>query len=546
VADVAVKGGRIVEVGPHLAIKGAREVDAAGKHVTPGWVDPHTHYDAQVMWDPMVSPSSANGVTTVVMGNCAVGIAPCQQPLRGFVTDLCDAIEDIPSKAIESLEDFWQWETFPEYMAVMEEHSFACDVGVLVGHAAVRTWVLGARANASDLPGGMEAVPVSTAEVADMRKVVEEAVAAGAVGFSSSRVSIHRDHVGVLLPGSLASHEELLEMGRGVTDGGGGVFELASSWNLYDDFVKEGQPDPKRVKEYGQREWRWLSEMSMIDGLSVTTGGGNGMTPETAWSHTGMLTMLDKVTAAGGDMMVTPMMRLGTLFMGIHSEGLNPLRASATFQELLATSGGGGRVSDEMLLSLQTDPQLRESICAELTELRSGAYGTHFIGLKTMRQWVWSWSTDPENKKENSLEFAPAQAGKTVWEYVYDVMVHPEQEHGGVLVRPLYNYGEHSMEPLRDMFQHERVVAGFADGGAHGKGQNEATTPTTMITFWCRDRSRGERLPIELVVQKQTRDSARMMGYTDRGTLEPGMRADLNVFDLNRLDVLPPVRGIRI
>jgi hypothetical protein len=151
IADVAVKDGTIVEVGPTLTIQGDREVDATGKYVTPGWVDPHTHYDAQVMWDPMVSPSSANGVTTVVMGNCAVGIAPCQEPLRGFVTDLCDAIEDIPAKSIDSLESFWEWETFPEYMAVMEQRAFACDVGVLVGHAAVRTWVLGARANASDL-----------------------------------------------------------------------------------------------------------------------------------------------------------------------------------------------------------------------------------------------------------------------------------------------------------------------------------------------------------------------------------------------------------
>lgn len=193
-------------------------------------------------------------------------------------------------------------------------------------------------------------------------------------------------------------------------------------------------------------------------------------------------------------------------------------------------------MSDELLASLQTDATLRGSICAELSEVRNGAYGSHFIGHKQMRQWVWPWSTDPEGSRDSSLEHAPvrvfvfcfclcfcfmfysdralsysrtvstdsrgvcqtrgafakrptaagktlqARAGKSVWEYVYDIMVHPEAPHGGVLVRPLYNYGEHSMEPLRELFQHERVVAGFADGGAHGKLQNESTTPTTMLT----------------------------------------------------------------
>eukprot|EP01050_Picozoa_sp_SAG11_P027115 SAG11_NODE_6740_length_1256_cov_1.764909_2_plen_253_part_00 len=224
----------------------------------------------------------------------------------------------------------------------------------LVGHAAVRTWVLGARANAADRPGGAEDVPVTAEEMSLMRKVVEEAVASGAVGLSSSRVSIHRDNVGVLceqlhgmlvapalcrglslpakspclrnaqeynvqeslpcmgfllliavahaVPGSLASHEELLELGAGVVDGGGGVFELASTWNLYDDFVKDGAPDPAKLSAYGKQEWQWLDAMANMPGLAVTTGGGNGMTPESAWSHRGMLKALDSILAKGGDM----------------------------------------------------------------------------------------------------------------------------------------------------------------------------------------------------------------------------------------------------
>ena len=444
-----------------------------------------------------------NGVTTVIMGNCAVGLAPCPKALRGFMTDLLDAIEDIPAPAINSLENFWQWETFPEYMAEMDTKSFACDVGVLVGHAAIRSWVMGAKANASDIPGGRESAALNEEDIARMRKVCEEAVASGAIGLSSSRVSIHRDASGVLLPGSLAEHTELLEMGKGIADGGGGVFELASSWNLYDDFVKEGMPDNQKLREYGGKEWEWLEGMATIPGVTVTTGGGNGMTPETAWSHTGTLKMLDRITAAGGDMWSTPMMRLGTLFIGIKGEGLNPMLASKTYQELLKHFGG--YLTPEMLHELQNDVAIKAAIIDELGEVRNGAYGTHFIGNKDMRQWVWPWSTDPENAKEDSLMFAPEKEGKTIWEYVYDIMTHPEESHGGVLVRPLYNYGEHSLEPLADMFQHDKVVAGFADGGAHGKGQCEATTPTTLVTFWCRDRTRGDFMPIELIVKKQSK-----------------------------------------
>eukprot|EP01045_Picozoa_sp_COSAG04_P038333 COSAG04_NODE_10223_length_795_cov_0.807471_1_plen_213_part_00 len=211
-------------------------------------------------------------------------------------------------------------------MAHMETKSFACDIGVLVGHAPVRTWVMGAKANASDIPGGRESAPLNDEDIARMRKVVQEAVAAGAVGFSSSRVSIHRDASGVLLPGSLAEHKELEEMAQGVADGGGGVFELASSWNLYDDFVKEGVGDRDKLRDYYNSDWEWLNRMATTPGLTVTTGGGTGgMEKDQAWQFAapgGQMERLANVHANGGDMWITPMMRLGTLFIGIKGEGL--------------------------------------------------------------------------------------------------------------------------------------------------------------------------------------------------------------------------------
>merc|ERR550514_1176490 len=203
--------------------------------------------------------------------------------------------------------------------------------------------------------------------------------------------------------------------------------------------------------------------MASIPGVSFTTGGGNGMTEETAWSHRGMLKMVDRVNENGGDLMVTPMMRLGTLFMGIHSDGLNPLMASKAFRDL--RKAHGGKVTPAMLIELQSSPSVKAKITGELGAIRgTGAYGVHLIGRRSTRQWVWPWSTNPENQREDSMLFAPEKEGKTTWEYVYDIMTHPEEPHGGVLVRPLYNYGRFSFDPLREMFQHERVVAGFADG----------------------------------------------------------------------------------
>ena len=248
IGDVAIKNGTIIKVGTNIPnAKATKIIDATGLLVTPGWIDAHTHYDAQMMWDEYLTPSAPSGVTTVVSGNCAVGIAPIQAPMRKFISDLLDSIEDIPSDILTKAVN-WEWESFPEYMNVLEKKQFACDVGILVGHAAVRSWVLGARVNASDIPNGQQTSPISQDDISKMSKVVEEAIACGALGFSSSRVFNHRDQAGVLLPGTLASHEELKAIGKGIQAGGGGVFELASSWSCYDDWVGDGQPSAGKLR----------------------------------------------------------------------------------------------------------------------------------------------------------------------------------------------------------------------------------------------------------------------------------------------------------
>eukprot|EP00747_Dinoflagellata_sp_TGD_P207901 gnl/TRDRNA2_/TRDRNA2_81434_c0_seq1.p1 gnl/TRDRNA2_/TRDRNA2_81434_c0~~gnl/TRDRNA2_/TRDRNA2_81434_c0_seq1.p1 ORF type:complete len:667 (+),score=132.98 gnl/TRDRNA2_/TRDRNA2_81434_c0_seq1:77-2077(+) len=536
VADIAICGREITAVGKDLPMKGDREVDARGLLVAPGWVDPHTHYDAQMLWDPYFSPSTNNGVSTLVIGNCGVGIAPCHPSTREHIIDVCDAVENIPSASIKEAVKF-DWETFPEYLQVLEKLPLACDVGVLVGHTSVRYWVMGARANMPDRPGGAEKNPVSRDEIDRMSKVVEEAVAAGAFGFSASRVGLHRDTKGVLMPGSLAHPEEMVALAEGIVRGGGGIFELATEWSLYDDVPRR---DPKMVAQYQKNEWKWVHKVAtMNENLLFTTGMGSGMTKETARGHRGFLKLMEKINAAGGRMMATPMMRMGMLTFSL-SSGWHPLVLSSTFRRLKKESGE----SMDALVKSMADMTNRAAILAEVMEKKQQTPPHRAIGLYNAvldsPYMLWPWQADTEPRPEDSLGARAEREGKSVLDLAYDVLIRPDAAHGGILWKALYNYGNGDLEPLREMLENQYVVPGFADGGAHMGAQCEATTPTTMMTHWVRDRTRGEKMPIEMVVRKQTADSARMIGLYDRGELRPGMKADVNLIDFDKLRVMIP------
>lgn len=232
VADVAITAGKISALGPGLSIQGAKEIDASGKHVLPGWTDVHSHFDVQCMWDPLLSPSAGNGVTTVVMGNCGVGAAPCRKEDRDFMVHLLEGVEDIPAESIDAgtkwVVDGMEWESYPEYLDALDKLSYAIDLCSLVSHGQVRQWVLGhARCNLADKPGGPLAAPLTQQEKEEMAAVVKEAVQAGAIGFSTNRFGGHRDTSGVLVPGTLADADELIMIGKAVAEAGGGMFEMA-------------------------------------------------------------------------------------------------------------------------------------------------------------------------------------------------------------------------------------------------------------------------------------------------------------------------------
>ena len=236
--DIAIRDGVISAIsnGTSLALHAHREIDATDRIVSPGWVDIHTHLDAQLTWDPLLAPFTANGVTTAVTGNCGVTFAPCRKEQRTFLMELMEGVEDIPLGAMQAGIK-WHWESFPEFLDYLDTLQLGCDVAAMVGHGAVRAYCLGERANVTDLPGAYRdpASKISSEEMEEMARVVHDAIVAGAIGFSTSRTLLHRDRNGTLVPGTLAAEEELLRIGKAVAEAGGGVFEMASDFMSYDD-----------------------------------------------------------------------------------------------------------------------------------------------------------------------------------------------------------------------------------------------------------------------------------------------------------------------
>ena len=276
VGDVAIKEGKIVAVGPSLELTGAREVDCAGRHVCPGWTDLHTHYDAQCMWDPLMSPSGPAGVTTVIAGNCGVGVAPTRATRedRDFMLKCLGFVEDIPTDVIEAGAKWEQpngspWESFGEYMDTVDSCQLAVDIGVMVTHGAVRPFVLGPeRSNLSDRRGGPVNDPVTLEEKHAIAQCVRESIAAGAIGFSASRFTGHRDETGNLMPGSLADVDEMVLIAKAVAEGGGGMIEMINDFSIYDD-IPHAQLDNDLRNEHYDREKDWIKFIAKEYSLSV-------------------------------------------------------------------------------------------------------------------------------------------------------------------------------------------------------------------------------------------------------------------------------------
>ena len=494
--DLAIRGDRIVQVG-QVDGRGAREIDAKGMLVTPGWVDIHTHYDGQATWDPLLAPSSWHGVTTAIMGNCGVGFAPVRPGAQQFLIELMEGVEDIPGSALAEGID-WQWESFPEYLDALASKPRAIDVGTHVPHGAVRAYVMGERCNTNEVP--------TQADIAEMATLVREGVAAGALGFSSSRTLLHRDKHGVHVPGTFAGSDEMLALGLAMKGLGHGVFELVSDHLGEDD------------------EWSWVKAFARETGLPVT------MVATSAGAYEGdkMYNIAEESRAQG--------MRIRPQIAGRPTGVLHGLQSSfhvfmrhPTYVREVAELPLAAKVA-----KLQ-EPAIRAAILGETSALAPMAGG-----LTELLWRVFPLGDAPnyEPDREQSVAGIAEAAGTTPLEAMYDLLLRGDGKE--LFYQPLGGYQTYEFGFFRRHMQHPNVLFGLSDGGAHCGVIADAGMPTFILTYWGRDRTKGEQLPLEFLVRKLTSDTAGAYGLGDRGTLAPGMLADINIIDFDNLRLHRP------
>jgi len=495
-ADVAVDGGCITAVG-EVEGRGTRELDADGLVVAPGWVDIHTHYDGQVTWDPELTPSSWHGVTTVVMGNCGVGFAPVRPGGEGFLIELMEGVEDIPGTALHEGID-WAWESFGEYLDALDATPRAIDVAAQVPHAALRAYVMGERAHERD---------AEPEEIALMSELAEEALRAGACGVSTSRTILHSSKHG-LVPGTDAPPEELLALGDAIGRAGHGVFQLVSD------------------HQGGAGDRAWLVDLVERTGATATYAlAQSGFAPD-AWRDALAAAVDDK--AVGRRIIPQVASRPTGMLFGLQSS-LHPFSTHPTYRD----------VADLPLaerVARLARPDVRAALTAEEPATRNP------IARGLMQRWgqIFRLGDPPDYEPPSSASIASAAAreGRSPEEVALDWLL--EQDGKAFLFAPLASYVDHDHEAIREMITHPATTLGLSDGGAHCGLICDVSMPSYLLTHWVNGRTRGERLGLEHAVSLQTSRTAAAYGFADRGVLEPGKRADVNLIDLDGMALHAP------
>lgn len=518
-ADVAIKDGVIVEVG-RCAGAAARTIDADGATITPGFVDIHTHYDGQVSWDDELAPSCHHGVTTCVMGNCGVGFAPVRESDRERLIRLMEGVEDIPGSALaEGLR--WGWEGFPAYLDAVDATPRTMDVCAQVPHDALRVYVMGTR--------GAEGQPATDDDIAAMRALCREALEAGAAGFSTGRSDNHRTADGKETPASEAATAELCGIARAFAGLGHGVLQVVS------DFDMLRAPDRPEVFD---------QEMTLIERMAAAADGHavslsllqRDQAPE-QWRH--ILTRVARADARGTPMRVQVAARPIGVLLGLEAT-FHPFMGFPSYKQIAALPLGER-------VRIMADPAFRARILTETSEPMAGD-GSAIppladlllaqLAFVSTRLYPLDDVPDYEPRAQESV-FAMAQArGIGPLEALYDALL--GNDGAALLYFPLFNYSQYNLDHLHEMLTHPLALAGLSDGGAHVGTVCDASFPTYMLTHWARDRRRGPRLALETVVELLTRRNARYLGLADRGVIEPGRKADLNVIDMQALRLERP------
>lgn len=498
-ADIAIDGQTIVAVGK-VEGSGREEIDARGQIVTPGFIDVHTHYDGQVTWDPYLQPSTFHGVTTAVLGNCGVGFAPCKPEQREWLLGLMEGVEDIPGTALaEGIK--WSWESFPEYMNAVEASPLALDVGLQVPHAAVRAYVMGDRAPALE--------PATAEETEQMARLVVEALDAGALGFSTSRTVKHRDKHGASTPTLKAEAEELHGIARAMGKAGKGVLQLIADFKDTD------------------------AEFAMLRGMVEISGRPMSITIEqddrwpTVWKR--VLDNIADANAAGLTIRGQVPPPATGLLLGL-TASLNPFVMHQTFRQIW------GAPLETQVKALQ-DPEFRAQLLAEEPQYPAGEI-IEMICTAYHKMFALGETPNYEPAPEESVKARAERSGKNPREVVLDLML--EQDGRALIYFPLMNYYSGSLADVETMLTHPNTAFGLSDGGAHCGIICDASFPSTLLTHWGRDRSRGRTLPLEWLVHGLTGRNANLVGLHDRGILAPGMKADVNVIDFDGLKLYSP------
>jgi N-acyl-D-aspartate/D-glutamate deacylase len=501
--DVAIDGGRISAVGA-VADRGREEIDASGQLVTPGFVDIHTHFDGQVTWDPYLSPSTFHGVTTVVMGNCGVGFAPCAPERHQWLIQLMEGVEDIPGSALaEGIR--WNWESFPDYMNAVEASPLAIDVGLQIPHGALRGYVMGDRAARLE--------PANEQDVRRMASLVKEALEAGALGFSTSRTEKHRDRAGNHTPSFKAEQDELWGIARAIGDSGRGVIQLIA------DF------------------WDFDREFALIRGMAETSGRPLSLTIEQDDRHPeiwgNVLDSISKAQADGVNMRGQVPPRPTGVLMGLTAT-LNPFLMHEAFRPLRAAPL-------EQKVAALRDPDFVAKLLAEEHDWDPQNQLIHFLLRSFHKMFPLAEdgaAPDYEPSPENSVAARAEREGRRPEEVVIDLLL--EKDGRNLFYFPIMNYTNGSLDDVRTMMTHPHTLFGLSDAGAHCGALCDASFPTTTLTHWGRDRSRGGQLELPWLVHGLTRRTAEQVGMLDRGLLRPGYKADVNVIDFDRLNVRLP------
>jgi N-acyl-D-aspartate/D-glutamate deacylase len=498
--DVAVQDGRIAAIGK-VSGSGREEIDARGKIVTPGFVDVHTHYDGQATWENRLAPSSNHGVTTVVMGNCGVGFAPCRQSQHEILVKLMEGVEDIPEVVMtEGLP--WNWETFPEYLDALDKRRLDIDVGAQLPHSALRVYVMGER--------GARREPATTEDLAQMRALTTEAIRAGAIGVTTSRNMLHRTRAGELAPSLHSAEEELLTLAAGLRDAGTGVYQLIG--DIHGDECSEFEL-MRRVAEAAGRPLSFtLLQLPIGDRLG--------------WRR--CLKLLEEANAEGvtirGQVIPRPATVLYGLDLSFHPFVLHP-----SFRPLL------DRPLAEKVKAMR-DPAMRAQLLSEKPEDPNPT----IVNLVERFPFSYVMGERPnyEPNLDDRIDRQAERLGLSVYEYAYDLLL--EDEGHAILMNPSANFFDGNLDPAREMLAHPNTIIGLGDGGAHYGMICDASYPTSLLEKWVRDEKGERKVELAQAIRTLSSATAEAMGLNDRGRVAVGYKADLNVIDLDRLRLHVP------